>query len=212
MNRQGTLHQRRSKETRGYLLDAAHRVVSRRGYGGATVEEIAEEAGVSMGALYYHFPGKENLFKSLLREHVHETRHSFEALPPPASLREAIERTVGFWLEHVQAAGEASPLMLEFWAHATRQDWARDEVRASFREFREAIAAMLRAGREQGVVRADLGVDHAAHLIVSVLEGVALQHIVDPRSARLRQLKEQLSDMIERFIADRPGPTKEMPR
>src|SRR5712675_940902 len=52
--------------TRLRLLDAAQTVFAQRGFHGASVDEIAREAGATTGALYAHFAGKEALFLELL--------------------------------------------------------------------------------------------------------------------------------------------------
>src|ERR1035438_2954546 len=52
--------------TREQLLDAAAFVFARKGFAGASVEEIAESAGYSTGALYSNFESKEQLFLELL--------------------------------------------------------------------------------------------------------------------------------------------------
>lgn len=54
--------------TRQQLLDAAAGVFARKGFAGASVEEIAESAGYSTGALYFNFDSKEQLFLDLLAE------------------------------------------------------------------------------------------------------------------------------------------------
>ena len=58
----------RSTATREALLEAAARVFIRRGRYGATVRAIADEAGVTVPAIYYHFEGTEQLYDTLLRE------------------------------------------------------------------------------------------------------------------------------------------------
>src|SRR5918996_5865494 len=65
--RRRTQEERRA-ETKASVLRAARTVFSRRGLRGASLEEIAEEAGVSRGAVYYNFDDKERLFLALLRE------------------------------------------------------------------------------------------------------------------------------------------------
>ena len=61
------LSQAEAKEqTRQQLLAAAARVFAQKGFGGASLEEIAETAGYTTGALYYNFTGKEQLFLELL--------------------------------------------------------------------------------------------------------------------------------------------------
>src|SRR5271170_1854473 len=57
--------QERTAATRNLLLIAAEQVFARVGYEKAQVEEIAEAAGFSKGALYAHFKSKEELFLAL---------------------------------------------------------------------------------------------------------------------------------------------------
>ncbi len=65
-----TLPQQRARETRQRILDAAFRVFARQGLGQASIDDIAREASISKGALYHHFPGKQELFYALLRDRV----------------------------------------------------------------------------------------------------------------------------------------------
>jgi AcrR family transcriptional regulator len=58
----------RSTATRETLLQSAARVFIRRGQYGATVREIAEEAGLTVPAVSYHFDGTEELFGTLVRD------------------------------------------------------------------------------------------------------------------------------------------------
>jgi AcrR family transcriptional regulator len=54
--------ERRRQQTRDALIDAASEVFARRGFEGASLEEIAEAAGFTRGAIYKNFGGKEDLF------------------------------------------------------------------------------------------------------------------------------------------------------
>jgi len=59
----------KSERCRRLVLDAALRLFSQNGYGPTSVREIAEQAGVSVGAVYHHFPDKESMFRSLIDEY-----------------------------------------------------------------------------------------------------------------------------------------------
>lgn len=63
---------RRTKEeaeqTRRQILDAARRVFHERGVGSTSLEQIAQAAGVTRGAIYWHFANKEELFKAMRQE------------------------------------------------------------------------------------------------------------------------------------------------
>jgi TetR/AcrR family acrAB operon transcriptional repressor len=56
----------RSEKSRRQILDAALKLFSHKGYGATSVNDIAEEANVSKGNVYHHFPDKEAIFRSLL--------------------------------------------------------------------------------------------------------------------------------------------------
>ncbi len=60
----------RKAQTRERLLEAAAQVYARRGFNGATLEEVASEAGFTKGAVYAHFGSKENLLLALMEEHL----------------------------------------------------------------------------------------------------------------------------------------------
>jgi AcrR family transcriptional regulator len=56
----------RSEKSRQQILDAALKLFSHRGYGATSVRDIAEEASLSKGNVYHHFPDKETIFRALL--------------------------------------------------------------------------------------------------------------------------------------------------
>ena len=56
------------KKTKKAIFNAAIKVFSMEGYDSATVDEIASEAGVAKGTLYYNFQGKEEIFKFVIDE------------------------------------------------------------------------------------------------------------------------------------------------
>ena len=60
------------QRNRGLVLDAARRVFLERGYAGATLEAIADEAGFSKGVVYSQFAGKADLFLALLEARIDE--------------------------------------------------------------------------------------------------------------------------------------------
>ncbi len=59
------LRVRQAEATRGLLIDAARELFTDQGYGATSIEDITRRAGVARGALYHHFPGKEDLFRAV---------------------------------------------------------------------------------------------------------------------------------------------------
>ena len=70
--------QQRSRERQRRILDAALSVFSRRGYRDTSVEEVAAAAQTSKGGLYFHFPGKQVLFRTLLDVSARRLRERVE--------------------------------------------------------------------------------------------------------------------------------------
>lgn len=60
--------QERAERTRKLILDAAAKVIDQQGFNGASLSDILAEAGVTKGALYFHFSSKEELAQALVEE------------------------------------------------------------------------------------------------------------------------------------------------
>ena len=65
--------QERSRRTVERILDTAARIFHEQGYAGATTNDVADEAGVSVGSLYQYFPNKDALLVALTRRHIEST-------------------------------------------------------------------------------------------------------------------------------------------
>jgi AcrR family transcriptional regulator len=171
-------------QTREELLDAAARVFARRGFHGASVEAVSEEAGFSTGAVYSNFESKEELFLSLYEERIQRRRRE---------LREAVERSGGGAAGLASAAANVGEvfrrerdwflLYFEFSLHAARNPgFAR-----RFEAIREEGLTELAEGLAEGLDRAGLGsaVDPGdlARAVRALSHGLALERLVDEESA-----------------------------
>jgi AcrR family transcriptional regulator len=176
----------RREQTRRRLLTAARKVFGREGYGAATLDGIADEAGLSRGALYYNFPGgKRDLFLALLSERVSQRADA---------LREALDGGGADLAETIQgaeraAAGSAAAMrenrewwtvFFEFALHAARdrrfaRDFARHEgrIRHALTELIEQRAAAL------GVESLPLSPEELAVGLMALGNGLALERLMD---------------------------------
>lgn len=76
----------RTPQTKRALLDAARHVFAERGFSGSSIADIVERAGSSVGSLYHHFGGKNELFIALWQEH--QRAHEEAASKAVADARE----------------------------------------------------------------------------------------------------------------------------
>src|SRR6476646_1489226 len=110
--------------TRAELLATAATVFARRGYNGASVEEIAEEAGYSHGAVYSNFDGKADLFLAVLEEYMAERARELAATQVEIDDDEPLEirarALADQWMRRFAKDRESFLLHMEFIAHAGR--------------------------------------------------------------------------------------------
>jgi len=95
-----TPRQQRSLVTYDAILEAATRIFGERGYAGATTNDIAELAGVSIGSLYQYFPNKDALIGALQSHHKKEIAAAVKTVldgAPQRSLRESVTALVSAW-------------------------------------------------------------------------------------------------------------------
>jgi AcrR family transcriptional regulator len=137
--------------TRAALLDAAAEVFARRGLDGATLEEIAETAGFTRGAVYHHFASKEDLFLAVIARHDEELLAGFGpevlgSLPPdPAA-------TIARWREVHATDRREVALRLELHSQALRNETLRARLVEVDEAAVAATAARLREiGSRSGV-------------------------------------------------------------
>jgi len=162
------LSQAEAKEqTRAKLLAAAAHLFAQKGFAGATLEEIAEQAGYSTGAVYYNFSGKDELFLELLRSgwsgeiagRVKAVTRAFGE--GPAAGEDPFDALSRFVARLAARDSESTPLAAEFWLYAVRNPGAMDLVAAKLAEqdaeLEPVIAgAMDRLGAPAGISSTEL--------------------------------------------------------
>lgn len=119
----------RRARTREALLEAAARVYSQRGFAGATLEEVAAEAGFTKGAVYAHFGSKENLLLALVEEHL--AAQVAEQMALFDRDRATWERPLAgseHWMRRVQESPERFLLFIELWTQAQRDERLRHRL------------------------------------------------------------------------------------
>ena len=196
-----TLPQQRKEETQARILEAAYRVFARRGYEGATIEEITDECGIAKGALYSHFASKEELFRTILVERVRQRATETAArLEPDLPLRESVLRIIEASWMTCRTDPVWSPLLMEFWALASRNEWGREAVATLFDHCSAALARFFSGAKRAGLVRADLDVQRAARLFLAVNDGLVLQYQTQPDKVAPEEFLGPMADMITGYL------------
>ena len=166
---------RRRALTRQHLLAAASEVFARRGYAAATIDEVAERAGFSKGAVYSNFSSKEHLLMAVMQEQAATLVDRFEAAPPDvAGLRDVYAGSTA------EERADSWALSIEFTLYALRRPEMHDALRATNRAIQERIVALVQAQCSAARITPPLPVESLARLYMAVFMGLWQQQVVDP--------------------------------
>ena len=174
--------------TRVELIATAAKVFARRGYNGASVEEIAEEAGYSHGAVYSNFEGKADLFLAVfedyMAERVRELAATQAALPPDAPLAVRARALADQWMERLARDRDSVVLHMEFIAHADRDPELARRFGTRSAAMREALSRYISQYQEEAGIEPALPADELALVLRALGIGLAVESLVSPDAVR----------------------------
>lgn len=169
-----------TERNRVLLLAAARRVFLERGYHGASVDQIAEEAGFSTGVVYSQFGGKADLFLTLLEARIEERAAGNARAIEGLAGDQGIERL----LEHAASVDRAEPewglLVIEFRVHAARDPKLGRRYAAAHERTLAGMESAITGAYERAGESPPQPPAELARLVVAVGAGARLEQAADP--------------------------------
>jgi len=190
---------RRVERGRSGLMAIAIDCFARYGYAGTSIDRIARAAGVTKGALYYHFRDKEQLLFEVVKERVgafeqHVVDRIGRAGDPAAALRQIARICAQNALQDNHRR-----FILTLMVEALDTNVAlSSEFREMLHRFRSFHRHLIRQGQDSGLFRAEVDVAVAAETFVSGILGAEIQYYQDPERV---DLSRALETHVEQFLA-----------
>jgi AcrR family transcriptional regulator len=173
----------RKANTRSDLLAAARHVFLRRGFHAASLDEIAEKAGYTKGAVYSNFTGKDDLFIALLDEHYADrTRAYAELILEQDEVEQSFRAVARFMLDAYAREPGWWPLLSDFAHHAAHDPELQERLRGTREQFLDALAGIIEALAARQRVAYKVPAREVARGAGALLRGMAFEWVVDPRS------------------------------
>ncbi len=171
----------RKAATRAKLLQAAATVYAAHGFAGATLDDVAEEAGLTKGAVYGHFGSKNNLLVALMEEYL------AAEIAEQVALFDRDETTwkrplagSDQWMRELDQAPEAFRLLIEFWLAAGRDEQLRERFAAGLEALRITFAQFAAESRaDAGMDKSPQGARHFANVMLGLSMGLGLIRVAD---------------------------------
>jgi AcrR family transcriptional regulator len=174
---------RRGDDARVDLKETAIDCFARFGYQGTSIDRIAREAGVTKGAIYYHYKDKDDLLAAAVADRV-------------AEFEDRVQRAVEGCGPEESRPRFAIKLMVEA---IDTHEILRDAMRRMMHRYRAFVRNIIRAGQESGDFRADADAEGLAAALTSACIGAETQFYLDPDRFRL---EETLDVFINQLCRD----------
>jgi AcrR family transcriptional regulator len=174
--------QRRLEHTRNLLLDAAEEVFARRGFDGAALEDIADAAGYTRGAIYSHFGSKAELFLAVVERQRQQFLDGFADVIAAFHRLDDLDtdELADRWSQLITQEGpDRAVLGYEFTLFLLRNPEARERVAVQREETAHALADYITKGAARLGGELSMPALELASVILAANDGVTLNSLLD---------------------------------
>lgn len=186
---------------RKQIVDTAIRTIATRGFANTTLNDIAEEAGVSTGVITYHFRNKDDLIEESIKklflapnEYVIGRVNERESYAD--KLRTYVESTIRFMLEN----RDHSVALIYSFSSISSQEERQRIIARHHAKIRRFLAKIFQNGQAAGEFgRFDPAI--LAQVVFGALEGLMTQWVLDSGAMDLEKSARQLIEMVEKQVS-----------
>jgi AcrR family transcriptional regulator len=202
---------KKSEISVAHIVEAAMRVLARQGYAHTSLMDIANEVGMSKGAVHYHFPTKEALITQVLEtacEAVAEgTRKAWApGENPVVAMRAALHE---LWRVRTALSDEIK-VIADLMAQSVHDQSLREPLATYFRFASSQVEEHLRVNALALGVRPKIELSFIPRILNGLLDGLVLQRIVDPEAVKDEVVLEALETIaVALFDVAPPNPKLE---
>lgn len=185
------------------ILAAARRLMAAGGFEALKLSAIAAEADESKASIGYHFGNKAGLVTALVDSLAHEANRGLieETAAVPAG--EARVRALIDGETRIAADAESFQSFFDVLPHALRDPDLRERVAALYDGYRETVLRCLDATGPDGPPE----MRPFAMLMIAIVDGLAIQHGLDPDGADVRAATQLWERLAQPFLAAERGDT-----
>lgn len=184
-------------KTKKVIFESAIEIFSKAGYNGATMDDIALNAGVAKGTLYYHFKSKEEIFNYIITNGLEMMRVSVEeAVKSQENIMLKIKTMCKFQLELIYENKDFfKVIMSQAWGQELRQV----ELRKCIEEYLKTIEGFLQEGMDNGIVKKGDS-NFMSYTFFGTLVSAAIYELINAENTNINMVIDNLMNFIFRGI------------
>ncbi|MFF2137191.1 TetR/AcrR family transcriptional regulator [Streptomyces sp. NPDC058193] len=166
---------------RRQILAGAARSFAANGFHGTSMQDVLKEVGLSAGAVYRYFAGKEDLIAAIADEAFGAVRRAFaeaaDTVPPPMPdvLLGRVLRGVFEGQLHGLERRATAMLVVQVWSESMRDERLAKTLDDGYTGMRAAWGKLVEAYRAAGVMRSDVSGDDVARTMIATAQGFIAQ-------------------------------------
>jgi AcrR family transcriptional regulator len=181
---------------RTQIVAAARKSFSRKGYDAATVDDIAEAAGVSKGLIYHYFRSKEDILVATAEAWVDTFEEYMSRLAMAGDTASSKLRAVQrLHMEETIREWDFVLVQAEFWSELLRRPEIARRYARMFRNARSLLATIIEQGIADGEFR-PVAAKEVASLMMAMIDGLTLQRLADKRAFSWRSASVAMDDLL----------------
>lgn len=190
----------KGEDRRQRILAATQKLVTRHGWRGITLGQIARAAGVSPAGLLHHFESKEQLLHAAL-----DARDTYDDAQVDRStdIVDQLQRVAKRFQDAPELVGMFGVLLME---NLDPEAPLHDRLTGRYASARESVAERIRAGQRAGIYRTDLDPAVKAVEIVAFITGMETAWLLDP-SIPLAEVFREYTGSLVRQLSLPDGPS-----
>ncbi len=143
-----------SEKRKVQILEAAAKVFARLGFERARVDDIAGEAGLSKGTLYWYFDSKDAIIIAIMDQmFTRELAHGRELLEADLPAKEKLLLLTRFAVEDIEKMQPLMPILFEYWSLLLRREKVKQVLNKYYKSFLEVMVPVIEHGIDLGEFR-----------------------------------------------------------
>lgn len=198
-------------ERRRRILETAVRVYARHGFHQTGMRQLCTALGMSPGALYRYFPGKEAIIAGLVEMDRDMIQHNLRGLPPGLGFVATLQHMMDVTLTELQTNEGLPAIWSEISSEATRNPAVAALLAAHYQFIEGLIADLVAAGLKRGELRAGLGPVATARFIMASHDGMMTRRAIDPRYP-LPQVARESLELVAHAVGAPPPASPPTPQ
>jgi AcrR family transcriptional regulator len=183
------------------VVASAWRVIERVGVENATLRDIADDLGCSIGSLVHYFRNKDDLIGFAFQQ---VSQHAFAGIEDAAAKAAPGLDRLRISLERLLPSGsgrQAGTLVsLSFWGHAATNSRLAKIHREAYAQWRGIVRKYLKEAIAEGQIAADVDLDVTGAALISLVDGLLVAQTLEPQRFPKTMPKKVLNAMLDRLL------------